>query len=126
MPRILACSFSKFLMGLTAVLAVTAAAQTRNRITQNIGDTEPVVVSSPHPLARAEFDRGRVEGSMRINRAAMVFKLAPAQQAALEKLLADQQNPRSPDYRKWLTPEQYAARFGMSEADLAKVSTWLQ
>ena len=59
---------------------------------------------------------------MNIHRAAIVFKLAPAQQAALEKLLAEQQDPHSPNYRRWLTPEQYAARFGMSDGDLAQVS----
>ena len=78
MPRVLVCSFSKLVV-FAAVLAVAASAQSRSRISQRIEDTEPVVFSAPHPLARAEFDRGRVEGSMRINRAAMVFKLAPAQ-----------------------------------------------
>src|SRR5207244_11454627 len=48
------------------------------------------------------------------------------QKAAHDKLLAEQQNPQSSNYRKWLTSEQYAARFGMSDADLAKVSTWLK
>ena len=108
------------------VLAVAAPAQIRNRILQNIGDTEPVVVSAPHPLARAEFDQGRVEGSLLIDHAAMVFKLAPTQQAALDKLLAEQQDPHSPNFRKWLTPEQYAARFGMSDSDLGKVTAWLK
>src|SRR5258708_12448012 len=114
-------SISSFL-----VLAVAAPAQIRNRIKQNIGDTEPVMIATPHPLARAEFDQGRVEGSMRINRASMVFKLSPAQQADLGKLLAEQQDPHSANYRKWLTPEQYAARFGISDSDLAQVATWLK
>ena len=42
--------------------------------------------------------------------------LHPAQQAALDRLLADQQTPSSPNYHKWLTPEQYADRFGLSSA----------
>jgi len=125
MPRTPVCSLSKLVV-IAALLAVTASAQIRNRIVQRVEDTEPVVVSPPHPMARAEFDRGRVEGSMRIDRAALVFKLAPAQQAALEKLLAEQQNPHSSNYRKWLTPEQYAARFGMSGSDLSHVSAWLK
>ncbi len=129
MPRTSLRSFSTlviFAALFTITAAITASAQVRNRITQNLADTEPAMISSPHPLARAEFDRGRVEGSLKIDHAAIVFKLAPTQQAALEKLLAEQQDPRSANYRKWLTPEQYAARFGMSEADLAKVSTWLK
>ena len=63
---------------------------------------------------------------MRINHAAMVFRLSPAQQSGFDKLLEEQQDPDSPNYHKWLTPEQYAARFGMSDADLAKVSAWLK
>ena len=128
MPRIPVCPFRKRVVvsiSTFLVLAVAASAQVRNRITQNIADTEPVMLSAPHPLARAEFDQGRVEGSMKINHASIVFKLSPAQQADLDKLLAEQQDPHSANYRKWLTPEQYAARFGMSDDDLAKVSAWL-
>ncbi len=133
MPRILVCPSRKrvviaifaFISSLI-ILAGAAPAQTRNRITQRIGDTEPVVVSMPHRWARAEFDRGRVEGSLNINHAAIVFKLAPSQQADLDKLLAEQQDPHSANYRRWLTPEQYAARFGMSDGDLAQVTSWLK
>ncbi len=131
MPRMLVCPFRKqVVISISSFLvfffAISAPAQVRNRIAQRIADTEPVVISSPHPLARAEFDQGRVEGSLRINHAAMVFKLSAGQQADLNKLLAEQQDPHSSNYRKWLTPEQYAARFGMSDNDLAKVSSWLQ
>ncbi len=129
MPRTPVCPFRKRVVIAISgflVLAIAAPAQIRNRIAQRIEDTEPEVVSAPHPLAHAEFDQGRVSGGMRIQRAALVFKLAPTQQAALEKLLDEQQDPDSPNYHKWLTPEQYGARFGMSENDLARVSSWLQ
>jgi subtilase family serine protease len=53
------------------------------------------------------------------------FKLSPAQQAALDQLIGEQQDVSSPNYRQWLTPEQYAARFGMSQNDLDRVTTWL-
>ena len=133
MPRTLVCPSRKrvvisiiaFIFSLM-ILAGAAPAQTRNRITRRIADTEPVVVSMPHRWARAEFDQGRVEGSLNISHAAIVFKLAPAQQADLEKLLAEQQDPHSANYRRWLTPEQYAARFGMSDGDLAQVTSWLK
>ena len=108
------------------IFSNVASAQVRNRITRNLAGDQSVAVMGAHPMARADFDRGRVSGGMRIHRAALVFRLAPEQQAALEKLLAEQQEPDSPNYRKWLTPEQYAARFGMSDGDLAKVSSWLK
>ena len=105
---------------------LTASGQIRNRIIQPMDSGERIVVGGAHPMARAEFDRGRVAGDMKIDRAAIVFKLSPEQQSALDKLLAEQQDPKSPNYHRWLTPEQYAERFGMSEDDLAKVSAWLK
>jgi subtilase family serine protease len=129
MPRNPVCPLrNHVLISIFALLVLTTAApaQVRSRITRNIASNESSAVMDAHPLARAEFDQGRVNGGMRIEHAAIVFQLAPAQQSALEKLLEDQQDPDSPDYHKWLTPEKYAARFGMSADDLAKVSSWLK
>src|ERR1700730_8762228 len=127
MSRTPVFSFRKcVLIAALLFVAITASAQTRNRLAQRIEDSESSVVAPAHPMARAEFDHGRLDGSMRIDRAAMVFKLVPTQQSALEKLLAEQHNPKSSNYHKWLTPEQYAARFGMSDDDLAKVASWLK
>ncbi len=38
-------------------------------------------------------------------------------------MLADQQNPSSPDYQHFLTPEEFAARFGPQDFDA--VRDWL-
>jgi uncharacterized protein (TIGR03437 family) len=51
---------------------------------------------------------------------------SPAQQADLERLLAEQQTPGSPNYHRWLTPEQFGQRFGPSDSDVAQITTWLQ
>ena len=46
--------------------------------------------------------------------------------AGLEAFLAEQQMPSSPNYRRWLTPEQFADRFGLSTNDIGKLTAWLQ
>ncbi len=125
MPKVSVSSFSKLFV-LAALLAATASAQIPNRITRNLAGDQTIAVMGAHPIARDGVDQGRVNGSMRIHRAALVFRLSPEQQTALDKLLEEQQEADSPNYHKWLTPEQYAARFGMSDADLAKVSSWLK
>ena len=51
---------------------------------------------------------------------------SPSQNADLQKLLADQQNPQSPSYHRWLTPEEYADRFGVSPSDMDKITSWLR
>jgi len=76
--------------------------------------------------ARPQYDRGPVNGAMRMEGLSLVFRLSPGQNTALQKLLAEQQDPASPKYHQWLTPDQYADRFGMSPADLSKATAWLQ
>jgi subtilase family serine protease len=81
---------------------------------------------SLHPLAQAQFDAGRLPGDTKLQGISIVFNRTAAQQADLEALIAAQQNPASPLYHQWLTPDQFAARFGMAQADLDTVQSWLQ
>jgi len=70
-------------------------------------------------------DLGPAPQDRKLESLSVRFNLTAAQQADLTQLLAAQLNPSSPSYHQWLTPEQYGARFGLSSADLAKVSAWL-
>jgi hypothetical protein len=57
----------------------------------------------------------------------MTFRLQPTyeQTVDLERLLEDQQNPSNPLFHAWLTPEEYAERFGLNRSDFAKVREWI-
>ena len=57
---------------------------------------------------------------------AMRLTMAMRNRDDLARLLAAQQDPSSPDYHRWLTPDSFTARFGPSDADLARVSRWLK
>ena len=84
------------------------------------------IPGSRSPRARAEDDAGPVAPGMRIAGATLVFNRSDAQQAALEALLTAQQDPHSPLFHQWLTPDDFAARFGMADSDLALATSWLQ
>src|SRR5271166_5260327 len=56
-----------------------------------------------HPSARPEYDLGAVDPSMPISYATL--HLTPA--AGLEAFLAEQQTASSPNFHRWLTPEQF-------------------
>lgn len=79
-----------------------------------------------HPRARAEYDQGRVSPSRELSYVTLEFAPSASQKAALEALLEEQQNPASPNYHRWLTPEQFADRFGVSSADIAQITSWLE
>ena len=77
-----------------------------------------------HAHARPEFDQGKAPDSLIMQSVTLVLKPSVSQQAALDQLLLDQQNPKSSSYHRWLTPEQFADRFGASQSDLGKIGDW--
>jgi uncharacterized protein (TIGR03437 family) len=85
-----------------------------------------VVTGSLHRLAAPQFDKGPVDPGMRMEYMQIFAKPSATQQAGLDQLLADQQNPSSKQFHKWLTPEEFGNRFGLSPGDHAKIVAWLQ
>jgi len=79
-----------------------------------------------HRLARAEFDRGPVEDSLPMENVTLMLRSTPAQQAALEELLREQQDPSSANYQQWLSPEEFADRFGLPTAEFNQIAEWLR
>ncbi len=102
-------------------------ASPRDRIVQPVDSSRiSAVKGNVHPLARTAFDRGPADASLQLPEITMVFKPTAAQQAAVDELLASQQDRSSPNYHRWITPEQFASLAGVSENDLNKIVTWLE
>ena len=98
-----------------------------SRIAAGIDNTKLAVLQgNVHPMARAEFDRGAAPASLPLDHMLLVLQRSADQETALEALLARQQNPSSPNYHKWLTPEQFGQQFGPSAQDIQKITGWLQ
>src|SRR5438270_1719596 len=99
----------------------------RDRIATRIDNSRTVVLRGRvHRGARAESDSGPVESSFQVPGITLLLKPSASQQSDLRQLLKQQQDPSSPSYHRWLTPEQYADRFGVSSSDDAKITGWLQ
>jgi subtilase family serine protease len=111
------------LLGCAIVLAQTAP----NRVTHEI-DSQSVrsLPGSVNPRAAAKYDIGSVNTGTRISGVTMYFKPSADQKSELDALVKAQQTPGSASYHKWLTPAEYASRFGLSDNDLAKVKRWLE
>ncbi len=116
---------SLFLLALGAFSSPLPAA-VQSRITTAVSDTSRTRIANTIPArAKRATDLGEAPGSRRLESVTLHFNLTAAQQAELNQLLQDQQNPNSPNYHQWLTPAQFGARFGLSGADLSKVTSWL-
>jgi hypothetical protein len=102
-----------------------AYAQATPRITGQAENSALVSVpGSVHPWARAQFDRGPAPANLN-GRMLMVLKRSPEQESALQALLASQQDPKSPNYHKWLTPEEFGKRFGVADSDVQTITSYL-
>jgi pseudomonalisin len=69
-------------------------------------------------------DRGAVSGDTSLH-LTFVLSRSPELQASFTQLLADQQNPNSPSYHQWLTPQQVGERYGPTQHDLDALTSWL-
>jgi len=97
-----------------------------DRITRPLDASRIAAVAGQlHGLAQPQFDRGAVDPGMQMDYIVLLVKPSAAQQADLDQLLAAQQNPSSPHFREWLTPEAFGNRFGLSSSDQSKVVAWL-
>ncbi len=102
-----------------ALLLFAAASASAMRPDEPLRDVAPV----PREVSRS-VDAGRLDGDVWLSRAILVLPLRDA--AGLSRLLAAQQDPASPDFRRWLTPDEFGNRFGASEADVAALRAHLE
>lgn len=85
-----------------------------------------VLAGNTRPEANAANDRGALEGSTPIEHMLLQLKRTPEREAALRQLIDDLHDPQSDSYHQWLTPQQFAAHYGVSGEDAATVTRWLQ
>ena len=91
-----------------------------------IDDTDTVVLhGNMHQNARPEFDKGAVNPSHAIDNIILSLKISTNKQVELDQFHADQQNPTSPNFHRWLTPEAFGERFGPTHEDASTVINWL-
>ena len=121
------------LLGLPAILLLACAvawpqaAPVPSRIVDRVDENSLVTLrGNTHPLAQSQFDRGPAPPDLPMARMLLVLKRSDAQEAALEKLLDDQQGLNSPSYHQWLTPDQFGQQFGPSSQDVQAVVAWLR
>lgn len=122
---------SPLLLGIFAKAQVNSAnpfsAQPRDRITSFIDEEQRVALrGNLHPLANARYDVGMVAADYPMER--MILTLLPdsSQGQTLDEFVSSLYNAESPSYHQWLTPSEYAERFGASNSDVTQIVDWLR
>lgn len=101
---------------------VVAAARIVNRIDESQLVT---LKGNTHPFANAKNDRGKVADNLPMTDMILVLSRSPRQQAAFDAYVAGEYDQNSPDYHKWLTPDQIGEDFGPSQTDILTITNWL-
>lgn len=111
---------------LSGIAVPAASAAVQDRISTAISNSSKFQIpNSVPPKAALAADLGPAPADTKLQTMTLRFSMTTQQETALDQLLADQQNPSSARYHQWLTPAQYAAQFGLSSGDIAKVTAWL-
>lgn len=79
-----------------------------------------------HPLARPQYDRGRVSDSLALDHMMLVLQRSPEQEKALAAQIEQMHTPGSATFHQWLRAEDVGRCYGVADSDIAKVSGWLQ
>ncbi len=119
-------TFSLAGLTLLAGAPLAAFAAPASAAVQPIDETDRVVLpGAVHPLLRTAVDLGRTAADRPMKRIILTLARRPGAQQDLDALLAEQADPASPLYHKWLTPQEFGDRFGASDATVQAVSAWL-
>ncbi len=114
------------LASICVVLSSLGFAATQDRIRGALTGATVQLRGNVHHLAQPQFDQGAVDPAMPLGTITLLTLPTAAQQTALIPLLAQPQARNSRNLPKWLTPEQYADRFGLSQHDIQQIVAWLQ
>src|SRR5438132_1076899 len=116
---------------LSASLCLGGIARAQNvapqaRIVEAVQNDKVVTLrGNVHPMARPANDRGSLPEQQPVTRMHVLLQRSADQEAALQRLLADQQDPNSSKFHAWLTPQEFGKQFGPAESDLRAVKAWL-
>ncbi len=106
----------------TAVLVAAPASRLARAIE---GGRARPVSGTANRQAQAQYDLGEADAALAMTDVTLFFRPSDAQQEDLDQLLAEQQNPSSANFRRWIKPEEFADRFGLNNSDISRVSAWL-
>jgi subtilase family serine protease len=111
-----------------ALVAAHLGAQTATpRISQAVNDASRVSLKgNVSALVRVSADQGVAPESTVFQHVGLLLQRSSTQDAALRQYLSELQQKTSPNYHKWLTPEQFGKLYGPADSDIAAVTSWLQ
>jgi kumamolisin len=102
--------------------SVSAIAIALGAILAGCSGSPPTIASAQPARVQGATDVGAVDGDQVIDFVIALKLRAPVQE--INRLLLSQADPGSSQYRRFLTPAEFGARFGATDADFQRVLAW--
>ncbi|MGB7329870.1 MAG: S53 family peptidase [Terriglobales bacterium] len=127
------CSASILFLSCLVLFSTTALAQQaadipKPIISDQIDESQLVTLTgntTPAALS-VQNDRGPVADSLTFDHLLLKLKRAPETEARFDKLIDEMHDQNSPEFHRWLTPQQLGERFGLASQDRETVQRWLE
>nr|WP_255682836.1 protease pro-enzyme activation domain-containing protein [Dyella sp. 2HG41-7] len=113
-----ASSSNPALAGLNTAEAPRVNQAVDNRVVSSLSNTHLAFLS--HATAA-----GNVDDAMPMNHMQLILRRSDQRASAAESLIAQQHDPSSAKFHQWLSPEEVGSTFGVHDADIAAVKSWL-
>lgn len=98
-----------------------------DRVTAQINLSDTTLLKGHLPAwVRPEADAGQVPSDLQLDNMIVVLRRSASREQAYQQLLQEQHTPGSPEYHHWLTPQQLGAQYGVTQHDIAAITSWLQ
>jgi subtilase family serine protease len=104
------------------------AQEQKRLITEKIDESKLATLggNTTPAAARADFDRGAVPDDTRFEHLLLLLKRDPDTEARVKQQIDAMHDPASPQFHRWLTAEQFGARFGVHPQDSEAIQEWLK
>lgn len=113
--------------GSLALMAQTTGRLAEPLIHAQIDDNKLVTLKgNTRPEATVENDLGAVSDDLSMDHMMLQLQRSPQQEEAVQKFIDSLHDPKSANFHKWLTAEQFGAKFGLAQADLQTITRWLE
>jgi len=125
---ILSATIAAVLASMPAMLNAqpSGAGDLVSQVVRTVNDKQLFVIPKTHlPAVASSPLVAPLASTVKLNHLQLVLKPNALKMAEMEQLITNQHNPKSAQFQKWLTPQQFGAAYGLSAGDVAAATSWL-
>jgi subtilase family serine protease len=113
--------------GVSSIWAAEKAPRTRVLITRPIDERHLIrLAGNTRREANSDTDRGRVRDDFPMEHMLLLLKRPPQLEQEFEQYIDSLTDKSSPNFHRWLMPDEQGQKYGLAQEDIDIVTGWLQ